>query len=621
MERRLAAILAADMVGYSKLMAADEAGTIDRQKAHRIALIDPKIAEYGGRIVKTTGDGVLVEFPSVVDAVRCAVEIQRAMPDRESGVSPDRRIRYRIGINLGDIVIDGDDILGDGVNIAARLEALAEPGGICVSRPVHTQVEGKVDLSFEDLGEQKVKNIPKPVRVFRVLVEASNVDSSSVASFSAKRFLTWPVVAGGVVVLIVVAGVALWQRPLEPREESALAGSAALSLPDKPSIAVLPFANLSQDPDQEYLSDGITNDIITDLSRFSGLFVIASNSTFQYKGKPVKIQDVAKDLGVKYVLEGSLQWAGDRVRINAQLIDALTGHHLWANRYDRAADQYFAIQDEIIREIVANLALRVSETERERAFRKGTENLTAYDYYLQAIAKIGSGGKENNTAAIRLLEKALKIDPDYAQAMGRLAQAHLYRVSLGWAESKEESRRISLEMALKAYELAPDDYRSYVVLGDIYLYDRQFDKATAAIDRAIELNPNDPDVLAETAQVLVYLGRPMEAAVQIENAMRLSPFYPQWYLGLLGWALYDAGQYEEALGAMKKIDKPQSWVHRQMAATYVRLGEIEKAREQIEVNLKLDPEYRISNANDWPYKDQSAWDRYAEDLRTAGAPE
>jgi len=620
-ERRLTTILAADVVGYSGLMAADEAGTLAQLKTHRKELIQPKTAEYHGRVVKLMGDGTLMEFGSVVDAVNFAVDVQRGMALRNTGVPDDQRINYRIGINIGDIIVESEDIYGDGVNVAARLESLAEPGGICVSRTVFNHVQGKVGFEFNDLGEREVKNIPKPVQVFKVSLDVPGADRSALAATATKRFVRWPVVVGGLALIAIIAGVALWQRPWELLKEPEVATGTALPLPDKPSIAVLPFANLSKDPDQEYLSDGITNDIITDLSRFSGLFVIASNSTFQYKGKPVKIQDVAKDLGVKYVLEGSLQWAGDRVRINAQLIDALTGHHLWANRYDRAADQYFAIQDEIIREIVANLALRVSETERERAFRKGTENLTAYDYYLQAIAKIGSGGKENNTAAIRLLEKALEIEPNYAQAIGLLAQAHQYRVNLGWAESKEESSRIAREMAQKAHDLAPDDYRSYLVLGDIYLYDREFDKATAAIDRAIELNPNDPDVLAETAQALVYLGRPMEAAVQIENAMRLSPFYPQWYLGLLGWALYDAGQYEEALQAMKKIDKPQSWVHRQMAATYVRLGEIEKAREQIEILLKLEPEYRISNANDWPYKDQSAWDRYAEDLRTAGAPE
>lgn len=389
MERRLAAILAADMVGYSRLMSTDEVGTIERQKAHRKALIDPKIAQYGGRIVKTTGDGMLVEFASVVDAVNCAVEIQRAMQDRESQVSPDRRIRYRIGINLGDIVIDGEDILGDGVNIAARLEGLAEPGGIFVSRPVHTQIEGKVDLSFENLGEQEVKNIPKPMQVFRVRTDLPATDCNPIATVLAKSALNWPTVAGGLALVVILIAIAVWQRPWEAPEEKDSALRTALPLPAIPSIAVLPFANLSKDPDQEYLSDGITNDIITDLSRFSGIFVIASNSTFRYKGKSVKVQDVAKDLGVKYVLEGSLQWGGDRVRINAQLIDALTGHHVWADRFDRAADQFFSVLDEIISEIVATLALRVSETELERAFRKGTDDLTAYDYFLQASAKNG----------------------------------------------------------------------------------------------------------------------------------------------------------------------------------------------------------------------------------------
>ena len=619
-ERRLTTILAADVVGYSRLMAGDEAGTLAQIKTHRKELIEPKANEYRGRVVKLMGDGTLMEFNSVVDAVHFAVDVQHAMALRNAGVPEDRRVSYRIGINIGDVIIESDDLYGDGVNVAARLEGLAEPGGICISRPVYTQVEGKVDLSFEDLGEQEFKNIPKPVRVFRILLDEADTGRMPVSA-PHKPSLRWRAVVGGLALVAIVAGVLVWQWPREVGDEPAPPESAALTVQDKPSIAVLPFDNLSKDSSQDYLSDGMTNDIITDLSRFSGLFVIASNSTFRYKDKPVKVQEVARDLGVKYVLEGSLLWGGDRVRINAQLIDAQSGHHLWADRYHKAAEQFFAIQDEIITEIVANLALRVSDTERERAFRKGTENLTAYDYYLRAHAKFVLGSKEGYIAAIQLLEKAIEIDPDYARAMGLLAQVHLFHGSFGWAESKDVSHRLARDLALKAFELAPDDYQSHAVLSYIYLHNRQFEKATTAVERAMELNPNDPGVITDAAQLLIYLGRPLEAASQIEYAMRLSPYHPQWYFGMLGWALYDAGKYEEALRAMKKLDKPRTWVHRQMAMTYVRLGQIDKAKEQIKIMLKAEPDFRISKTYAWPYKDPSVLERYKTDLRAAGAPE
>ena len=384
-ERRLAAILAADMVGYSRLMEADEAETIARQKALRKELIDPKIAEHNGRIVKTTGDGVLVEFASVVDATECAVAIQRAIVEREADVPEERRIQYRVGINLGDIVIDGDDILGDGVNIAARLEGLAEPGGICVSGNVHEQLAGKIVLDFEDLGEQRVKNIKKPVRVYRVRLDGRGADMGP-----------------------------------------------ALELPDKPSIAVLPFENMSGDPEQEYFSDGIAEDIITGLSRNRGVFVIARNSTFTYKGAAVDARQVARELGVRYVLEGSVRKAGSRVRITAQLVDAATGNHVWAERYDRELEDIFAVQDDITQNIVAAIGPELVSAEIQRARRKDPKRLDAWDCTMRATWHFARVTREDMEEARRLALKAIELDPGAAPAFSVLAITHVRGAVNGW---------------------------------------------------------------------------------------------------------------------------------------------------------------------------------------------
>jgi TolB-like protein len=347
-------------------MAADEAGTLTSLKAIRRELIEPKTDEHHGRVVKLMGDGTLMEFGSVVDAVRFAVDVQRTMAERNAGVPEDRRITYRIGINIGDIIVEGDDIYGDGVNVAARLEALADPGGICLSDMVHQNVKAKLDLAFEDLGEQQVKNIPEPVRVFKVLLDSPGTKHTAVAAAKAKRSLRWPLVAAGLAVLAIVAGIAFWQRPWEPREEPASVENMAFPLPDRPSIAVLPFANMSGDPEQEYFADGMAEDLITDLSKISGLFVISRNSAFTYKGRAVKVRQVAEELGVRYVLEGSVRRVGDEVRINAQLIDATTGGHLWAERYDGTLADVFDLQDKVTKRIVDALALELTPQEAQR---------------------------------------------------------------------------------------------------------------------------------------------------------------------------------------------------------------------------------------------------------------
>ena len=378
-QRRLAAVFVADVVAYSRLMAADEAGTLAALKAHRKELIDPTTAEHGGRIVKLMGDGALVEFASVVDAVECAVAVQRGMAERNHGIPEDRRIVFRIGINLGDIILDGDDIYGDGVNLAARLEGLAEPGGICISNSAREQVLGKVPLSFADLGEQRVKNIERPVRVYCVVMDGT----------------------------------------------PAAATAASPEPPDKTSIAVLPFTNMSGDPEQEYFADGISEDIITALSKISQLFVIARNSSFTFKGKSVRIQEVSSDLGVRYVLEGSVRKAGNRVRITSQLIDGETGGHLWAERFDRDLTDIFAMQDEVTREIVTALALKLTEGDRQRLTREHTDNMEAYDCFLRGREQLWRLTAETNAQARTLLERAVELDPNFASAFAYLAAVHL----------------------------------------------------------------------------------------------------------------------------------------------------------------------------------------------------
>jgi TolB-like protein len=407
-ERRLTAIRAADVAGYSRLMGADEEGTLAQLKAHRSALVDPKIKEHRGRIVKTTGDGMLVEFASVVDAVRCAVEVQRGMAERNANVPQERRIEFRVGINVGDIIIDGDDIYGDGVNVAARLEVLAEPGGICVSSRVQEDAEGKLNITFENTGEQQLKNIARPVRVYRVRL----------------------------------SGPAEGQR-------------SALPLPDKPSIAVLPFQNMSGDPEQEYFADGIVEEIITALSRFRQLFVIARNSSFTYKGRAVDVKQVGRELGVRYVLEGSVRKAGNRVRITGQLIDAMTGGHLWGDRFEGALEDIFDLQDRVTTSVVSAIAPKLEQAEIERANRKLTENLDAYDHYLRGLASLYQLTNRNSLdEALRLFQRAIELDPTFAPVHASAAWCYSHRKTQGWVIDRVRETTEAARLARRAVELS-----------------------------------------------------------------------------------------------------------------------------------------------------------------------
>jgi adenylate cyclase len=507
-DRRLTAILAADVVGYSRLMAADEKGTHARLKGLRKDFIEPTVAEHHGRIVKLTGDGALVEFGSVVDAVECAAAIQAGVAERQAGQPNDRRIVFRIGINIGDVIIEDDDIYGDGVNVAARLEGLAEPGGICVSRNVYNQVKNKVAFGFEPMGEHQVKNIPEPVIAYRVLPDPGPVAKIIGLKHAGRPKWRWAMVATTALAIVALAGgglFALYHRQEAP-VEAASSQTEPLPLPAKPSIAVLPFTNLSDDPAQDYLVDGITNDIITDLSKFSTLFVIAANSTFRYKGQAVKVQDIARDLGVRYLLEGSVQRAGDVLRVNAQLIDATTGRHIWAERYNRTAADLFTVQQEMTRQIAGLIASErggpVTKAELERIVRRPTQNMSAYEYFLRGVGHRNLETKEDTQLAREMFEKAAEIDPRYARAIANIGLTYQDDIWGEWTASRERSLAKSEELARRAIEIDPSEPLGYMVLGSTYQFRGKADQAISMLEKAQALNPNDVHIKHGLASAL-----------------------------------------------------------------------------------------------------------------------
>jgi TolB-like protein/class 3 adenylate cyclase len=624
-ERRLAAILVADVVGYSRLVGMDEEGTIARLNSLRKELIDPSIAKHHGRIVKTTGDGVLVEFPSVVDAVRNAVEVQRALAEREAVVPEDRRIEFRVGVNSGDIIVQGDDILGDGVNVAARLEGLAKPGGICIPRKVFHEVRNKLDVGYEYIGEQKVKNIETPVPVYRVLLDPEAAGQIiGEKRPSRPRWQVGTVVAAAVAV-IAVAVMAVWWQPWVERVETASVERMAYPLPYKPSIAVLPFDNLSGDPKQDLFVDGFTENIITALAKVPKLFVIARNSTFTYKGKPVKVQKVAEELGVQYVLEGSVQRSGGTIRITAQLIDALSGKHVWAERYDRGVKDVFVLQDEITLNILT--ALQVTLTEGEQARMQGrTDNLEAYLQYLKALARFRRFRREDNQRARELSERAIELDPDYASAWVLQAWTHQMDGRFGWSESRADSYKRAAEIARK--RLAVDDMNRgvHTLLSGIYRSQLKFDESLAAGRKAIALAPSVADGHAVLAVTTYYAGDFEETVALTKEAMRLNPHYPTWYLYRIGVAYRMLGRYEEAVDALEankdRQSKPNLAALTALTATYAMMGRTEDARAVVAETLALYPKATVRRAAKMHYfKDPAHLERILAALRKAGLPE
>jgi TolB-like protein len=536
--RRLAAILAADVAGYSRLIGADESGTLERLRALRRELFDPKIAEYRGRLVKTTGDGLLVEFGSVVDALRCAVEVQREMAGRNTGVLPDNRIEFRIGINVGDVVVEDGDIFGDGVNVAARLEGLAEPGGICVSARVQEDAAGRLDLAFEDIGGQQLKNITRPVRAYRVATAAGSASAAS--------------------------------RPGPP-------------LPDKPSIAVLPFANMSGDPEQEYFVDGMVEEIITALSQIRWLFVIARNSTFTYKDRPVDVKEVGRELGVRYVLEGSVRKAGTQVRITGQLIDALTGTHLWADRFDGSLEDIFELQDRVAVSVagVIEPALQVAEMRRSAA--RPTTDLSAYDFYLRAVAAYFPITEGRIFEALGLLEQAIAIDRHYGPALSLAAICHQQLAANGWVEEAETSRRKAGDLARQAIEVGENDPR--VLVNAAFVLARSGEDIGAMIglvDRALALNPSFARGWLMSGTLRVWAGQHDLAIEHLGTSLRLSPRerMGQPQIGI-GQAYFFKRRFDEAAAKLLLSiqDHPGYPVsYRFLAACYAHMGRLDEAR-------------------------------------------
>jgi len=583
--RRLTTILAADVVGYSRLMAADEAGTLDALKVQRRELVEPGLAARGGRIVKLMGDGVLMEFASVVDALTYAVEFQRAVARRNADVSEERRIVYRVGLNIGDIIADGEDIYGDGVNIAARLEALAEPGGICLAQNVYNEVKAKVDLAFEDLGEKEVKNIPEPIRVYAVKLDE-------------------------------VADAAPGGTTPEP---------AIPKPPDKPSIAVLPFENMSGDPEQDYFADGIVEDIITELSRDPDLFVIARNSSFAYKGKNPDIRQVARELGVRYVLEGSVRRAGDRIRLTAQLIEAETGHHVWAERYDRTLEDVFEVQDELTNTIQNTLLQKVRESDIDSALRRAPKDMNAYDHMLRAFGLLLRFNKDDNLEAQREAQAALALDPDYARAHMTLAWAYLYTVWSAWTEDVEEAIERGHEAAQKAVAADRNDFWGHAALGFVELCLHRHERALSALDRALALNPNSADARSMRGMVLNFLGRPEEGLQEIETAIQHNPHHPDWYLIGIGRAYYMLGRYEDAIPHVERIvtAMPELAVGRLMLmALYAASGRLDAARAEVSAHLKINPSLTIGQVRMIvPFQKEEDLEAYCDLLRRAGLPE
>jgi adenylate cyclase len=588
MERRLAAVLAADVAGYSRLMGADEEGTLARLKAVRKTLVDPTIAAHRGRIVKTTGDGMLVEFASAVDAARCAVEVQRGVATQNAEVPQDVRIEFRIGIHVGDIIIDDNDIFGDGVNIAARLEGIAEAGGIYLSDDAYRQIRGKVDIAFVDMGPQDLKNIAEPIRAWRIQFGGTSALKS-------------------------------------PKDVSVGSGEVLL-VPEKPSIAVLPFQNMSGDSDQEYFSDGLVDDILTSLSKLAGLRVIARNSSFVYKGKSVDVREAAKHLGVQYILEGSVRKSGDRIRITTQLIDARDGAHLWAERYDRVIDDIFAVQDEITLILATEMQVRLTEGEQARLRYTTTKNVEAWTYWVQGLSHYRQSiSKEKIASAVACWEKALGLDPTSAALNAMLGFMHLLDARFSWWDDPQMAVGKARALIDKALELDPDNADAYLAAGGLFWFERHFDEAVAHARRAVQLAPGSADVANLASFYFTSAGFPEEAVVQSKKAIALNPNYPPNYLGNLGYAHRLAGQVAESISAFKAYDArvPGSgYGLTDLIILYQQNGHPEEAKRTAERLLAARPGFTTASwLKTQVMRDAVRLEADAAALRAAGLPQ
>jgi adenylate cyclase len=587
-QRRLAAVLAADVAGYSRLMGRDEERTLAQLKTLRKTLVDPAIATHRGRIVKTTGDGMLVEFASAVDAARFATELQREMADGNAGVPPELRIEFRIGIHVGDIIIDDDDIFGDGVNIAARLEGIAVPGGLCISDDAYRQVRGKIDIAFDDIGEQTLKNIAEPMRAWhmRLAGEAAPATKSSSSQLKAQD----------------------------------------LTLPDKPSIVVLPFDNMSAEPGQDYLADGIVEAITATLSCIRSFFVIARSSAFTYKGRATNARDLGKELGVAYLLEGSVQKAGNRLRIIVQLIETEGGTHVWSSRFDGALDEFFDLQDRITEQVAGALqpSIRIAEIERSR--RKRPQDLGSYDFTMRALPHVWALEKEESARALELLEKALAIDPDYPLALSLAGWCHAQRSVYNWADDIAASQAMARSLAERAAEMSGDDSVILAVLGAVHTFVRNYGTARVLLERAVTLDPNAAWAWSRLGWLENYADQPQKAIGNFERALRLSPIDPMNfnnYLGM-GSAHEVAQEYDEAAAFYRRglEERPNAhWIYRNLAACLSGAGRVEEAQQAFAELMRYYPDLTIAKFKQAMVFYPAVLDRMAENLRKLGLPE
>jgi len=624
-KRKLAAILSADVEGYGRLMDDDEEATVRTITSYRTAITD-LVQQYRGRVVDSPGDNILSEFSSVVDAVNCAVEIQRDLAERNAELPYKRKMQFRIGVNLGDVIDEDDRIYGDGVNIAARVESLAEAGGICISGRAHDQVENKLGLEYEDLGKHEVKNISRPIQVYRVL---SYPGAAAHRVVQAKESLgrKWRKIGLSATAIVIVAvALGIWQFYLrQPPVEPALVEKMEYPLPEKPSIAVLPFDNMSGDLNHDYFCDGLTENMITALSKTPKMFVIARNSTFTYKGKAVKVNQIAEELGVQYVLEGSVRKEGDRVRITAQLIDAITGHHLWAEKYDRELKEIFSFQDEITKKIISSLQVKLTEGEQAYVYAKGTDNLDAYLKAMKANWLILNGTKDGILKALDLAEEAVGLEPNYAFANKVLGTAHGVMLWHGLSKNPRETLKRTIELHKKALELDGSLAIAHAALGYWLMYVRQHDKAVAEGERALILEPSSADIVHLYATILTYAGRRKEAIPFFEEALRLNPKPPTLYLRHYGVALRDSGLYKEANAQAERALKNEpddliAWVL--LVSSLSLSGREEEARAAAKEVMRINPKFSVARIQKvTPHRDRAVAKRFGDGLRKAGLPE
>lgn len=622
-DRRLVAVVSVDVVGYSRLMELDEAGTHEALREFRLGTVDPLIASHHGRTVKLTGDGALLEFPSSIDAVRCSFRVQQAAATWNAERPEDRQIVFRIGVNVGEVIVEDDDLYGTGVIVAARLQTLCDPGDVFVSAGVVEQVGKRSGLGFEYVGERAIKNIADPIDVYRV-----SEDAGLALPRRRRRVGRRLLLLGAVPLVLLCALVAAWRFEL-------IDGKDARVPSGKASIAVMPFRNLSADVAQDYFAEGINEDLITDLAKFPGLYVASRSASVYYRDKVVSPQIVRSDLGVNYVLEGGIQKSDNAVRITVQLIDTASGENLWAERYDRSQNRIFDIQDEITRTIAGTLMGTtgvMAEAELKRLARKPAGNWAAYDYLMQGWHEWYKFTPESNKEARRLFETARNADPGYARAYAGLAWTYALDYEYDWTDQYEEAVAKALELSKKAVELDEKDYRGYWALGWSYLYSWEQDKAEAAYNKARQMNPNDAELMAEMASLLIYVGRPQQAIDQLREAMSRNPFYDRWYAEYLGWAYQEAGMAAECVDTMERLVDPQQtqedlWLLRTLAACYAdpAVNQMDKAHAVAKKILALDPEFSMAAhraylEETFPYQSPELIDRWIVAFQRVGLP-